>query len=111
MPQPPVGPDDDFSQMMKDHKDKDKGKRQEERQSFWEVWSHSPGFQAALTTVVGLIMVFGGGMGYLQWYKAHVLHRVERAFQGGYVRRCLTPLTTGPGARTRLGPLAQGRAH
>ncbi|CAK9781101.1 hypothetical protein CC85DRAFT_282535 [Cutaneotrichosporon oleaginosum] len=86
MPQPPVGPDDDFSQMMKDHRNKDKSgkKPPEERESFWKEWSHSPGFQAALTTVVGLIMVFGGGMGYLQWYKAHVLHRVEGAFEGGY---------------------------
>lgn len=97
MPQPPVGPDDDFSQMMKDHKDRGK-KPAEERDSFWREWSHSPGFQAALTTVVGLIMVFGGGMGYLQWYKAHVLHRVEGAFEGGYVSPPPMKLTAGPGA-------------
>jgi len=48
----------------------------EKKKSFWEEWSHSPSFQAALTTVVGLGMVFAGGIGYLQWYKAHVLTRV-----------------------------------
>ncbi|BEI93296.1 uncharacterized protein CcaverHIS019_0509240 [Cutaneotrichosporon cavernicola] len=87
MPQPPVTADDEFTQMMKDHKNRGKGRQsppEEERESFWREWSSSPGFQAALTTIVGLIMVFGGGMGYLQWYKAHVLHRVERAFEGGY---------------------------
>ncbi|WRT66519.1 uncharacterized protein IL334_003478 [Kwoniella shivajii] len=29
-------------------------------------------------------MVFGAGVGYLEWYKAHVLHRIERAFEPGY---------------------------
>lgn len=67
MPQPPVGPNDDFSDMMKDHKDKGgKGKDGKSKmsafESFWNEWSHSPGFQAALTTIVGLIMVFGGGI-------------------------------------------------
>jgi hypothetical protein len=47
-------------------------------QSFWRAWSSSASFQAALTTIVGLGMVFGAGVGYLEWYKAHVLHRVCR---------------------------------
>jgi hypothetical protein len=42
-------------------------------------WANSASFQAALTTVVGLGMVFGAGVGYLEWYKAHVLHRVSYA--------------------------------
>ncbi|KAL7421907.1 hypothetical protein Q5752_003679 [Cryptotrichosporon argae] len=52
--------------------------------SFWRAWANSASFQAALTTVVGLAMVFGAGVGYLEWYKHHVLHRMERAFAGGY---------------------------
>jgi hypothetical protein len=49
----------------------------DKERSFWAEWAHSPSFQAALTTVVGLGAVFAGGIGYLQWYKAHVLHRVR----------------------------------
>ncbi|OCF32981.1 hypothetical protein I317_04303 [Kwoniella heveanensis CBS 569] len=29
-------------------------------------------------------MVFAAGIGYLEWYKAHVLHRIGRAFEPGY---------------------------
>ncbi len=56
------------------------GSNKKEEQSFWKEWSHSASFQAALTTVVGLGMVFAGGVGYLEWYKAHVLHRVRLLF-------------------------------
>lgn len=83
MPQPPVTADDDFTQMMKDHRGRDKA-GEGEKQSFWKEWSHSPGFQAALTTIVGLVMVFGGGIGYLQWYKAHVLNRVRQVVEELY---------------------------
>ncbi|KAL1411457.1 hypothetical protein Q8F55_002413 [Vanrija albida] len=58
--------------------------KKEDHKSWWHDWLHSPSFQAALTTVVGLGMVFGAGTGYLYWYKAHVLSRVEGAFEGGY---------------------------
>lgn len=70
VPQPPVGGQDDFVTALQE-----KGKAPK-KQSFWEEWSHSAGFQAALTTVVGLGLVFLAGTGYLEWYKAHVLHRV-----------------------------------
>ncbi|KAK0454662.1 hypothetical protein EV421DRAFT_433248 [Armillaria borealis] len=39
---------------------------------------------AALTTVMGLGMVFLGGVGYLKWYKWNVLHKIEKAFEPGY---------------------------
>ena len=45
--------------------------------SWFSQWTSSASFQAALTTVVGLGMVFGAGVGYLEWYKSHVLHRVR----------------------------------
>lgn len=73
IPQNPVGPSDDLTTGRNRGK---KNKQDGQHQSFWEEWSHSASFQAALTTVVGLGMVFGAGTGYLQWYKAHVLHRV-----------------------------------
>ena len=69
VPQPPVGPSDDFTP------NQPKGKPKTE-ESFLHAWTTSASFQAALTTVVGLVMVFGAGIGYLEWYKAHVLHRV-----------------------------------
>lgn len=47
-------------------------------------WMESPFVQAGVTTVVGLIMVFAGGVGYLTWYKAHVLNKMEAAFAPGY---------------------------
>jgi hypothetical protein len=72
VPQPPVGPSDDLSSPTRTSQD---GKK--EHESFWHQWLHSPSFQAALTTMVGLGMVFGAGVGYLEWYKSHVLHRVS----------------------------------
>lgn len=76
MPQNPVGPSDDLSPRPSS------GGPTGKKQSFWEEWSHSASFQAALTTIVGLGMVFGAGIGYLEWYKAHVLHRVSPAGTG-----------------------------
>lgn len=73
MPQPPVGPSDDLNSGKSSKKDW-KSKTEE---TFWHAWSTSASFQAALTTVVGLGMVFGAGIGYLEWYKYHVLHRVS----------------------------------
>jgi hypothetical protein len=73
MPQPPVGPSDDLGPRS----GPSSRRKKVDEDSFWYSWSHSPSFQAALTTVVGLGMVFGAGVGYLEWYKAHVLHRVS----------------------------------
>ncbi|PVF95252.1 hypothetical protein CPB86DRAFT_711561 [Serendipita vermifera] len=39
---------------------------------------------AALTTVIGLGLVFLGGVAYLAWYKARVLDKIEEAFAKGY---------------------------
>ncbi|KAJ7818182.1 hypothetical protein B0H14DRAFT_3089561 [Mycena olivaceomarginata] len=39
---------------------------------------------AALTTVVGLLMVFVGGVAYVRWYKWNVLRKIENAFSPGY---------------------------
>ncbi|KAJ7594947.1 hypothetical protein C8J56DRAFT_928063 [Mycena floridula] len=44
----------------------------------------SPLFDAVLTTVVGLGLVFFGGVGYVKWYKAEVLNKIELAFAAGY---------------------------
>ncbi|ORY32864.1 hypothetical protein BCR39DRAFT_557421 [Naematelia encephala] len=76
MPQSPVGPSSNL--------DPSQPSARHQRESFWKQWSSSASFQAALTTVVGLGMVFAAGVGYLEWYKAHVLHRIERAFAPGY---------------------------
>ncbi|KAJ9101973.1 hypothetical protein QFC20_005122 [Naganishia adeliensis] len=46
--------------------------------------STNPLFGAMLTTVIGLAAVFGGGVGYLAWYKAHVLNKMMHAFEAGY---------------------------
>ncbi|KAJ8076602.1 hypothetical protein PM082_001025 [Marasmius tenuissimus] len=46
--------------------------------------TRSPLMDAALTTVVGLAMVFVGGIAYLQWYKKNVLDKIELAFAPGY---------------------------
>ncbi|KAJ9107479.1 hypothetical protein QFC21_000932 [Naganishia friedmannii] len=46
--------------------------------------STNPLFGAMLTTVIGLAAVFGGGVGYLAWYKAHVLNKMMHAFDAGY---------------------------
>lgn len=68
VPENPVTPSDDLTSSSS---------KKKEHQSWWHDWLHSPSFQAALTTVVGLGMVFGAGTGYLYWYKAHVLSRVS----------------------------------
>ncbi|KAJ6624312.1 hypothetical protein B0H10DRAFT_2006782 [Mycena sp. CBHHK59/15] len=39
---------------------------------------------AALTTVVGLCLVFVGGIAYVKWYKYNVLNKIEHAFAAGY---------------------------
>lgn len=70
IPQNPIGPSDNLSPTGPSPP--------ADSQSFWRDWSHSASFQAALTTVVGLGMVFAAGVGYLEWYKSHVLHRVSR---------------------------------
>lgn len=72
VPQPQVTPLDSSDPHHTGHKRSRSGKS-----SFWKEWANSASFQAALTTVVGLGMVFGAGVGYLEWYKAHVLHRVS----------------------------------
>ncbi|PAV24222.1 hypothetical protein PNOK_0129000 [Pyrrhoderma noxium] len=43
-----------------------------------------PLFDAALTTVIGLGIVFMGGIAYLEWYKWNVLNKIEKAFEPGY---------------------------
>ena len=75
VPQPQVTPLDSSDPHHEGHRRSTSGKS-----SFWKEWANSASFQAALTTVVGLGMVFGAGVGYLEWYKAHVLHRVSREF-------------------------------
>jgi hypothetical protein len=52
--------------------------------SFLREWASSSSFQAALTTLVGLGVVFAAGVGYFEWYKSHVSRRVEMAFAPGY---------------------------
>ena len=91
MPQPPVGPSDNLASGPTQNQ-RQKQKSQSDR-SWYSDWAHSPSFQAALTTVVGLGMVFGAGIGYLDWYKAHVLRRIEKAFAPGYVRFTRPSLT------------------
>lgn len=39
---------------------------------------------AAVTTIVGLGMVFFGGVAYVAWYKQRVLGKIETAFAAGY---------------------------
>jgi hypothetical protein len=73
VPQPQVTPLDSSDPHHEGHRRSRSGKS-----SFWKEWANSASFQAALTTVVGLGMVFGAGVGYLEWYKAHVLHRVSQ---------------------------------
>ena len=71
VPQPQVTPLDSSDPHHEGHR-----RSRSDKSSFWKQWANSASFQAALTTVVGLGMVFGAGVGYLEWYKAHVLHRV-----------------------------------
>ncbi|QRV98143.1 hypothetical protein RhiJN_26162 [Ceratobasidium sp. AG-Ba] len=42
------------------------------------------GLDAVITTLVGLAIVFFGGVAYLSWYKANVLNKIEAAFEPGY---------------------------
>lgn len=72
LPQGPVGPSDNLTSTASNS-----GHHKESHRRWYQDWVHSPSFQAALTTVVGLAMVFGAGVGYLQWYKSHVLRRVS----------------------------------
>lgn len=74
VPQSPVGPSGNLSSSPQQSEQYRYHGKQEK--TFWTEWLSSPSFQAALTTIVGLGIVFGGGMAYLEWYKAHVLHRV-----------------------------------
>ncbi|KAI6111969.1 hypothetical protein EDD16DRAFT_1485254 [Pisolithus croceorrhizus] len=46
--------------------------------------SSSTLFDAALTSIVGLGIVFLGGVAYIAWYKKNVLDKIEKAFDGGY---------------------------
>ncbi|EPQ55089.1 hypothetical protein GLOTRDRAFT_76396 [Gloeophyllum trabeum ATCC 11539] len=39
---------------------------------------------AAITTMVGLMIVFVGGVAYVSWYKKNVLDKIEKAFSAGY---------------------------
>lgn len=47
-------------------------------------FTSTPLFDAALTTLVGIGIVFVGGVAYLQWYKWNVLNKVHKAFAPGY---------------------------
>ncbi|KAF8526051.1 hypothetical protein BU17DRAFT_74394 [Hysterangium stoloniferum] len=46
--------------------------------------TNNPTLDAALTTLVGLALVFLGGIGYVAWYKKNVLNKMEDAFAAGY---------------------------
>ncbi|KAI0359629.1 hypothetical protein OH77DRAFT_1420163 [Trametes cingulata] len=39
---------------------------------------------AVLTTVIGVIVLFSGGIVYMAWYKENVLKKIEQAFSAGY---------------------------
>lgn len=78
IPQSPVGPSDDLTAGPSRATPGLRDVEAASRRRWYQDWVHSPSFQAALTTVVGLAMVFGAGVGYLQWYKGHVLRRVSR---------------------------------
>ncbi len=71
IPQPPIGPSSDLSVVASS------SSHHGSSRSFFRDWASSASFQAALTTIIGLGMVFVAGVGYLEWYKAHVLHRVS----------------------------------
>ncbi|KAG8822121.1 hypothetical protein FRB91_003316 [Serendipita sp. 411] len=47
-------------------------------------FSNSSAMDAALTTLVGLGLVFLGGVAYVSWYKWRVLDKIEEAFAKGY---------------------------
>ncbi|KDN43865.1 hypothetical protein RSAG8_05858, partial [Rhizoctonia solani AG-8 WAC10335] len=42
------------------------------------------GIDAIVTTLIGIAVVFFGGVAYVQWYKANVLNKIEGAFSRGY---------------------------
>ncbi|KAF8342634.1 uncharacterized protein EI90DRAFT_3149750 [Cantharellus anzutake] len=44
----------------------------------------SPLFDAAITTIIGLSIVFVSGVAYVAWYKNRVLEKIEEAFSPGY---------------------------
>lgn len=44
----------------------------------------SPLQDAAMTTVIGIGLVFCGGIVYVEWYKRRVLEKIELAFSAGY---------------------------
>ncbi|CEL56561.1 hypothetical protein RSOLAG1IB_07910 [Rhizoctonia solani AG-1 IB] len=44
----------------------------------------SGGADAILTTLIGISVVFFGGVAYITWYKANVLDKIEEAFAPGY---------------------------
>jgi hypothetical protein len=81
--QPPVVPSD----KIKPHSVSSNTEANIGFHTLWRQWSQRPSLQAALTTMVGLGIVFGAGVGYLRWYKGHVLRRVSGNVHS---RRCLT---------------------
>ncbi|KAG9105027.1 hypothetical protein FRC07_009655 [Ceratobasidium sp. 392] len=42
------------------------------------------GADAVITTLIGITVVFLGGVAYVAWYKANVLNKIETAFEPGY---------------------------
>ncbi|KAF8608264.1 hypothetical protein BDV93DRAFT_519312 [Ceratobasidium sp. AG-I] len=42
------------------------------------------GSDAVVTTLIGIAVVFFGGVAYVTWYKANVLNKIEAAFAPGY---------------------------
>ncbi|CAE6341502.1 unnamed protein product [Rhizoctonia solani] len=42
------------------------------------------GVDAIITTLIGITVVFFGGVAYVSWYKADVLNKIEKAFDPGY---------------------------
>ncbi|CAE6439583.1 unnamed protein product [Rhizoctonia solani] len=42
------------------------------------------GADAIVTTLIGITVVFVGGVAYVEWYKANVLSKIEAAFAPGY---------------------------
>jgi hypothetical protein len=75
IPQSPQGPDPNGGSNQQNSYGQ--YQRQGAQDKWYIKWANSSSFQAALTTIVGLGMVFGGGIAYLEWYKHHVLHRVS----------------------------------
>ncbi|CUA71696.1 hypothetical protein RSOLAG22IIIB_04742 [Rhizoctonia solani] len=44
----------------------------------------SGGVDAIVTTLIGITVVFFGGVAYIEWYKRNVLNKIEAAFAPGY---------------------------